>query len=171
MTDDNLILHYIKRALAYVVDCIISFGLLSLALMFISTILSTFNKPIQFEGWIGVFTTLLICIINLSIFLILVSLPLMYFSLRDSTKSRFPSIGKRALNLIVINLQTNQPIDGKTALKRFVLSILFSWLFFIDFIGLFFGNHKQKISDILLKVQVFDKNNHKSFKPSQSPTK
>ena len=80
---------------------------------------------------------------------------LIYVIFRDSI-GRGTSLGKRALGLIVVDLQTGRPCDGKRVIARNIIDII-PVVDLVDFLLTCVDRKGQKIMDKVLGTQVTER--------------
>ena len=87
----------------------------------------------------------------------LVGIPvaLIYVIFRDSI-GKGTSIGKRALGLVIVDLQTGQPCNGKRVLARNIIDIV-PLVDLVDFLLTCLDKAGQKIMDKVLGIQVTER--------------
>jgi uncharacterized RDD family membrane protein YckC len=128
-----------KRLAASFLD-LLSFSFL---LLFIGLIISVFGLIIPGN------------IIDVILKIFIGALYILYFPVLESSKDQ-STFGKRALNIIVVDVQ-GQRISFLRALWRFFAKFISWFFFFLGFIMIGFSNKKQGLHDLLSGCMVVQK--------------
>ena len=155
----NLIL---KRWVALMIDNIITFALFSILLIIFLICAFLFGPAIDS------LTITTKNIIGFVIFLISVIVPpAIYILFKDSIYFKFSSVGKKAMGLVLVYRKDGEPVRPKTAFFRTLINFPLNLFLPIDYLGLLFGNNQQKISDMILNVEVIEKGTQPIDKPKK----
>lgn len=149
-----------KRFLAYLLDAIITLALFLPSFYFLFNIYyGLLTDNYYYEGYDSNSN------VKLFVGIALLILPLIYSLIKDGI-GEGQSFGKRAVGLMVINVNTNAPCTKLNSVGR---NILFSMISNIPFIGLlleiimiFANTEGRKLSDLGAGTQVIDVNEYKN---------
>ena len=148
-----------RRFLAYLLDSIITMALLLPSLYFLFDFYYGLLNNNYYEGYDTNSNGKLL--VGMALFI----LPLIYSLIKDGI-GEAQSFGKRAVGLMVINVNKNEPCTKMNSVGR---NILFSIIWSIPFIGplleiimVFANPNGRKLSDLGAGTQVIDANEFKS---------